>query len=499
MPPLTSGGRRYNAQYPAIQRLNNSNDILLGIFNYYRLDEENGRNDRLGWWCKLSQVCQRWRHLIYENAFHLGLRIKCTNGTPTVDKLDHLPPLPLLIDYKPVSDGVGILTEQDELGIHHALRLHGRVRRIKLKLPPSILHKVAVLMGEHFPILEHLSLSFTAYSGNHLPLILPKAFLAPNLRHLTLPNISPLRRLRVLTFSDSLVKLELTKIETSSYFRPRLLVARLQPLPQLQELNIGFSTPIPHPSTERELLGEQGAPVTLPSLKNLRFKGVGAYLESLAAQIRAPLLERLTVTLFNQIAFALPHLFHLINITEFKPPHVAVSFTHEMVVVTVCRFHKTWVQVVFSLSVICERLDRQIDCAAQICHGLGLIPALSSCAELLALNVEYREIPTELRNGGINSVTWHELLRSFIGLKELCICESLSEELSRALEVDEVGSDPGFLPNLRYISAGHNLFTSFIDSGRVVGRPVQFSQWCTSGSRDDLQQSSTNVSATGWR
>jgi hypothetical protein len=54
----------------------------------------------------------------------------------------------------------------------------------------------------------------------------------------------------------------------------------------------------------------------LPSLKNLQFKGVGAYLESLVAQIRVPLLEQLWIVLFNQIAFALTHLSHLINITE---------------------------------------------------------------------------------------------------------------------------------------------------------------------------------------
>ena len=393
-----------------------------------------------------------------------------------MDKLDHLPPLPLLVDYRHLSYGAGILTEQDELGIYHALRLHGRVRRIELELPPSILRRVVVLMGEHFSILEHLSLSFTAYSGICLPLILPKAFRAPNLRHLALPSITPLRRLRVLTSSNSLVKLELIKIGTSSYFRPRLLVARLQSLSQLQELCIGFSTPILHPSTERELLHEQGTPVTLPSLKNLRFKGVGAYLESLVAQIRAPLLERLTVTFFNQFAFALPHLFQLIDTTGFKPPHMAVSFTHEMVAVTMGRSYETWSQVVFNLSVICKPLGRQIDCAAQICHGLGLIPALS-CVDILTLNLEYREKLTEVRNGEMDSAIWHELLRSFIGMKRLYIRKPLLEELSRALQVDEVGSDPGFLPNLRYINARRNLFTSFIDSGRVVGRPVQFSQW----------------------
>ncbi|KAI9432003.1 hypothetical protein H4582DRAFT_2132524, partial [Lactarius indigo] len=51
-----------------IQWLNN--DILLSIFNSYRLDEDNAWNTRLGW-RKLSHVCRRWRHLIYELASHL--------------------------------------------------------------------------------------------------------------------------------------------------------------------------------------------------------------------------------------------------------------------------------------------------------------------------------------------------------------------------------------------------------------------------------------------
>jgi hypothetical protein len=249
-------------------------------------------------------------------------------------------------------------------------------------------------------------------------------------------------------------------------------VARLQSLPQLKDLYIGFSIPIPRPSTERELLGEQGAPVTLPSLKYLQFKGVSAYLESLVAQIRAPILEQLGITLFYQIALALPHLAYLINITEaFKLPSAAVDFYRNEVDVTAAHHGSEWGP--FFFCVICKPLDWRIDCAAQICHGL--IPALS-CVEHLKLR-NHREVPTELQNGTIDSATWHDLLRSFIGVKELYIDKRLLEELSRALQVDEVGSDPGFLPNLRSIHAADNLFTSFIDTRRVVDRPVQF-LWC---------------------
>jgi hypothetical protein len=392
-----------------------------------------------------------------------------------VDALNHLPPLPLFIDYLHDTRRGVALTKQDELGIYHALRLNDRVCHIDLTLPPHIFHQVLVLMDKHFPILEHLSLSFEY--KNSTPLTLPKGFLAPNLRHLILPGFSPPKRLRFLTSTVSLVKLQLSNIDTSSYFRPKLFVARLLSLPHLETLSIGFSIPIPRPSTENELLGEQGASVTLPSLQTLRFTGVSAYLESLVAQIRVPRLKHLDITLFNQIAFALPHLCHLIDIAEnLKLPTAIVDFGHDKVYVTTSYPSVQWFEVPFRLRVKCRQLDWQIDCAAQICHAL--IPALSS-VEQCTLYCDYREIPTELQNGAIDSTTWHELLRPFTGVKELYIVTAFLEELSRALQVEEVGLDPGFLPNLRSISARRDVFTSFIDISRAVGRPVQFrfSEW----------------------
>ena len=156
------------------------------------------------------------------------MHIECTNGAPIVDTLDHLPPLPLIVNYTSESESTTRRAEQDELWLYHILRLHGRIRHIELDLSPSILYKVLALMNENFPILERLSLSgpFSSDSGHRLPLTLPKGFLAPNLLHLTLFDISLPKRLRVLTSTVSLVTLKLINIQTSSYFRPRLLVAR---------------------------------------------------------------------------------------------------------------------------------------------------------------------------------------------------------------------------------------------------------------------------------
>jgi hypothetical protein len=217
------------------------------IFDCYRLDHGDHWNLRRGW-CRLSHVCQRWHHLVYECAFHLGVHIECTNGSAIVGMLDDLPQLPLFLDYAHTRHGVA-LTEQDELGIYHALRLRGRVRHINLDLLPSIFQKVFVLVDDHFPMLEHLSLSFTA--ENNIPLTLPKAFLAPNLRHLALCGIGLPKRLRFLTSTVSLVTLKLSDIQFSSYFRPRILLARLSSLPHLAPISrncsLNFLSPCPAP------------------------------------------------------------------------------------------------------------------------------------------------------------------------------------------------------------------------------------------------------------
>jgi len=331
-----------------------------------------------------------------------------------------------------------------------------------------------MLMDEPFPALEHFSLSFTV--DKIITLTLPKTFLAPNLRHLVLLGIRLPKRLRLLSSTVSLVTLVLTNIRASGYIRPRLLVARLQSLLRLEELYIGFSVPIPRPSAEGELLGKQGTPVTLPNLKNLTFRGVGAYLECLIAQIRAPLLERLVITLFNQIAFTLPHLTHFVSITEqIKPDTTEVSFGRDAVVMNYStRLHDKHL----NLRVKCKQLDWQIDCAAQVCSAL--MPTISGVEEL-TLNLYEPMMPTEWQNGEIDGTTWHELLRSFIGVKELRICDSLTEELSRALGVDEIGSDPGLLPGLQELVSDFkgedtaSLFGSFIHARRVAGRPVHSS------------------------
>lgn len=418
--------------------------------------------------------------------------ILCTKGTPLVDRLDHLPPLPLFVNYRDSEMGYVVrdrrvtwervaVSGEDQLGINHALQLRNRVRHIDLHLPLSTLNEFLMLMNGPFPILEHLSLSFPADKVTTLSL--PKTFMAPNIRHLSLLGVALPKRLRLLTSTVSLVSLNLTNIQASGYFRPRLLVARLQSHPQLEELSIEFSIPIPRPSAERLLLGEQGTPVILSKLKKLAFRGVSAYLEHLLSQMKAPLLERLDITLFNQIAFTLPHLSHFISTTErikFLSTGI-VRFGGQASIILADR-NMEWGGIFerLILHVMCKQTGWQIDCVAQIC--IALMPALSG-VDMLTLDNKYGwDTPAltrlELRNDVFDDMMWHDLLRSFGGVKRLCVDYWLSEGLSHALEVDEIGLDPGLLPGLQDLESTYNgvqrdiLFGAFIESRRVAGRPV---------------------------
>ena len=453
--------------YTTINTLND--DILLCVFDYYRLDKQNDWNVLLGW-RKLSHVCRRWRHLVYSSAFHLDIRIQCTYGTPIVDTLDHLPFLPLNLLY---GDAAGTTSEQDELGIHHALLLRDRVRSIDLSFPPLILHKFFVLMDEPFPILEDLRLFSTA--DERMSPKIPKTFLAPNLRSVILVSIGLPKGLSLLSSTASLVTLKLLAIQTSDYLFPRKLVSRLRSLPQLENLVIDLSHDNPHwhPSTA---LGKLGIPVTLPSLKDLTFDGSSAYLECLVAQIRAPRLEKVNIMLFSQTTFALPHLAHFINITEgLKLPTAEVCFRSLDVSLNMDKCSTPWRIGSFFLSVRSKQLNQQILHAIHIFRALIL--ALSG-VETLRLGMDDR-IPVEEQTSEVNSTTWHDLLRPFIGAKELRICPPLSQELSWALQEDDVGSDPEFLPCLQELVSeflwedADAPFDSFIHARRVADRPVR--------------------------
>jgi len=164
-------------------------------------------------------------------------------------------------------------------------------------------------MDKVFPRLNVLSVSSTTIDETNL--MLPETLRAPDLRSLVLHGIGLPRGLTLLSSSITLSTVTLTHIGVSCYFTPGELVTKLQSLPHLEELSIGFSIPIPLPGSERNLLPAPIAPVTLPALRQLTFQGVDIYLDNIVTQINTPLLEHLGLTLFFDLTFT------LVNLTEF--------------------------------------------------------------------------------------------------------------------------------------------------------------------------------------
>jgi hypothetical protein len=413
----------------------NSN-ILLTIFDYCRLNDEESWNMKLKW-CKLSHVCRKWRHVIHQSFLHLSIHIPFTNGIPPLDVLSHLPPLPIVTDYRTRDAGA------TNAGVLHAIQ----PRRdcmccIESRATWPSRDKMITSIDEPFHKLDYLSLSPTAKPKEATKLMIPGKFPAPQLRHRKSRGTCLLKGLPLLASSVPLIALKLTDIRAPGYFTPEDLVAQLQRMPQLEELTVGFSIPLPRPRAEEKLLPPPTTPsTTLPSLKRLEFRGVGAYLESLIAHINVPLLERLDTTLFNQLTFTFQHLSHLIQTTEaLKHPFAKLAFNSEEGVSFILGPGPRAKlgdgdgdgDGAFNFRVICTQLEWQTNAATHICSALE--PVLSVAEEV---TLEFDSLPSsnwQQQQNVVDGNAWRDLLKPFNGTKQLYIICPHAPELSSSLE-----------------------------------------------------------------
>jgi hypothetical protein len=299
-------------------------DSLLNLFYLYRpaifegdeardniLQFEGGKEwNREQWWYQLAHVCQRWRNLILGSASYLGLCLVCTDVTPVADMLAHSPPFPLVFDYSIYRTSK---REQEELIF--ALKQHGRVR---LKVSEAwYLSLLIDAIDEEYPVLEYLIMELDM-EGDWPAMALTETLRAPHLRHLLLRGFSLPIRSRLLTSAVGLVTLALVTNNPMSYFKPNSLLQCLSFVPQLENLLISFSYPLPDSDVETQLA--QHTPiVTSIMLHNLRwfeFGGASAYMEAVVRQVTAPRLERLQVGFFEEPLFSVPNLLQIINTTE---------------------------------------------------------------------------------------------------------------------------------------------------------------------------------------
>ena len=442
-------------------------DSLFQIFNLYRLEREEDWTLQFKW-LKFTHVCRRWRYFLYDSWSHLDMSLLLTNNSPSIDTLNHLPPLPLVINYP----SRATMARKDEDNLHFGLRQHGRVRKVVLWAPSSSLCMWLGQMNQVFPRLGDLSLLST--TTEEMSLVLPETFQAPDLRHLSLQGVGLPKGSPLLLSVTALSTLSLTDIQAFCYFPPGHLVTQLQGLPRLEELSIGFAIPIPLPSAERELLSPPIPPVTLPNLRRFTFRGVGVYLDNLVAQINTPLLKILNLTLLFELTFTLVNLTEFFHRTEgFRCLVARVIFNKDGACIDAGYYEQQGIGKL-NLCVKCEPLDWQIDSATQICSALGEV--LSTVVEL-TLNLDTDGMPSDWEDT-LDSFLWHELLLQFIEVKKLHIGSSLTLELSRALQS---GSGGLFLPELQELEVSLKIdhattvLTTFIETRESEGRPVHIS------------------------
>jgi hypothetical protein len=399
------------------------------------------------------------------------MHILLTNGTFPLDMLDHLPPLPLVIDYRS-----GDATEID-VDILYAIQQRDRIRRIDLQAPAATLRRLIVPMDEPFLRLQTLSLLSRTEPEEDATLVLPRSFLVPNLRHLELRGIYLPSGLPLLTSTHSLVTLKLADIKAPGYFTPDDLVTQLQHIPQLEEVSIGFSTPMPRPNAEVELLLPPLVLTTLPALRRLDFRGVSVYLENLLSRISAPLLEQFEITLFNQLTFTLPRLSYFTGTTErLRHPIANIIFNRGAVSFVVGSSEQSSKDP-FSLHISCNNFDWQIHSATQVCAAL--VPVLSA-AEELTIDFEEQSFPADWQEE-VDGIAWHDLLAPFGSVRKLCIGYPFASGFSSAMASDDAELVMGLVPELQELEAeleiaqADTAFAEFVDARQLGNRPVRLS------------------------
>jgi hypothetical protein len=456
---------------------------LLNIFSLSRpeiLDEnevDDSRFSEVGewirerWWCRLVQVCRRWRYIVLESASHLRLSLVCVRGTPVADMLAHSPPLPVIIDH---FDRYHEITAEDAEGIILALQHRDRVRRIRLRKFVSILPKLINFLDGEFPILEYLLIESQELQW---PLFehkmsLPETFRAPHLRHLLLTSLDIPIGSPLLTTMGSLVTLSLSSIPRSAYFDPNALLQRVSLLPQLEMLGIYFETHFPS-NIERQLLHTPiMMRVTFPNLRWLGFKGGSAYLEALLPQVTTPLLEKLQVYFFAQLTYSIPHLQQFVSTAENLRHNTITLAFHSQCVDVMAYPHEGARMYTLSLSLNARSLDWQLSSTIQVSHSLRTV---FSAVEHLSLKYDG---PTASSWGTeLDHTRWRELLGLFINVKTLFVDDRLVGQLSPVVHPGTGESPMELLPELQELSCpvmptSVNAFTSFIDARQKAGRPV---------------------------
>jgi hypothetical protein len=153
------------------------------------------------------------------------------------------------------------------------------------------LEKLAAAMQQPLPTLKDLWLTSSDKSAPQLP----ETFLggsAPLLETFSLVGIPFPTFPRFILSSTHIHRLAISNIPHLGYISPSAMVACLSALPNLEQLIIGFKSPLSRPP---QITPPPHTCIVLPALTSLSFWGISEYIEDFVAQIDTPLLNKLDI------------------------------------------------------------------------------------------------------------------------------------------------------------------------------------------------------------
>ncbi|KAI0247873.1 hypothetical protein BJV78DRAFT_1355289 [Lactifluus subvellereus] len=429
-------------------------NVLLDIFDFYL-----GMSYPFARWCRLVQVCRRWRYVVFASPCRLGLAFLCKTTTPVREILDVWPPMQIVInDVRPTPLG--------EDNIIAALEHPDRVPTIYLRsLPSSLLDRLATspVMQESFPVLTYIQLEVV--ENDQTPAVLPDTFLggsAPRLQTFALCGIPFPALPKLLLSARDLVNLWIWSVPHTGYISPEAVVTWLPALTNLKYLVLGFQSPSSRPDR-----GIQRPPpltrVDLPALARLSLQGVSEYVEDFLVRINTPVLTTIEIEFFNRVNFDIPQLFEFVSRTEAlrSAKRANLVFTKEYARLYLCHSDSPPGRgpdgEPTCVGVRCHALDWQISFLVQICSQL--LPHLSSVERL---DIGCQVIDRLGWQDDVDYTQWLEIFRPFIAVQSLHIF-SLDEFIAPVLQ--ELTGVTEVLPALR------SLFLTDPDSSREAIEP----------------------------
>ena len=461
-------------------------DDLLAIFDFYVVRLGPGkryaqRKRDIEAWQSLVHVCRRWRCLVFASPRRLDLRLVCTPGTSTRERLYIWPSLPLIVDGNIIHEYFKSVRVDNFIV---ALGHRDRICRIDLRITQgSAWNEVLATMKVSFPALTHLLLE----CGLSPAPIIPDSFLngyAPRLKYLSMEFIPFPGIAKLLLSATHLVHLSLTGIPHSGYISPKAMAALLSVLSSLKTFTLGFYFPQSRPERESRSLHPPKRSI-LPALYCLGFSGVAEYLEELVTRIDTPELNTvdIDITFIDQIDFDCPRLAQFINCTPTLRALDEARVQFHLCTTNVKLRYRTFEfldNVTVSIHISYREPDQRLSPVSQVCNSF-----LHTISTVEDLYIEHKDSQLVLKNDAVENTLWLQLLLPFTAAKNLYLSKKLGPGIAAALQELVRGRIAEVLPSLQNIFVEglgpsgllRENIEQFVAARQLSGHHVAISDW----------------------